>query len=161
MVYIKTRRFVLKTLRRKNVTEKYLSWFSCYEVKKNICFAQKQLSIIDLIQFVMNRAGRKDILFLGIFTKIGDHIGNIKFEPISLKEKSATMGILIGEKDWRGKKVASEVIMASSEYLHKKYGIKYIYLGVNKDNVHAVSIYKKMNFKIFKKSPLIMRLILK
>jgi ribosomal-protein-alanine N-acetyltransferase len=71
------------------------------------------------------------------------------------------MGILIGEKDWRGKKVAPEVIMASSEYLHKKYGIKYIYLGANKDNAHAVSVYKNMNFKIFKKSPLIMRLVLK
>ena len=161
MVNIKTRRFQLKTLTTKNVTKKYLSWFFSSEAKKYISFAQKQLNINDLMKFVKNKEGIKDILFLGIFTKIGDHIGNIKFEPISLKEKSATMGILIGEKDWRGKKVASEVIMASSEYLHKKYGIKYIYLGVNKDNVHAVSIYKKMNFKIFKKSPLIMRLILK
>jgi hypothetical protein len=85
MVYIKTRRFVLKTLTRKNVTEKYLSWFSFHKVKKYISFAQKQLSIIDLMQFVMNRVGRKDILFLGIFTKIGNHIGNIKFEPINFK----------------------------------------------------------------------------
>ena len=161
MVYIKTRRFVLKTLTRKNVTEKYLSWFSCSEVKKYISFAQKQLSIIDLMQFVMNRISRKDIIFLGIFTKIGDHIGNIKFEPINLKEKTASMGILIGEKDWRGKKVASEAIMASSKYLHKKYSIKYIYLGVNKHHKHAVHVYKKMNFKIFKKNPLIMRLVLK
>ena len=47
----------------------------------------------------MNRAGRKDILFLDIFTKIRDYIGTIKFEPISIKEKSAKMGILIGKKD--------------------------------------------------------------
>jgi [ribosomal protein S5]-alanine N-acetyltransferase len=99
MVYIKTRHFVLKTLTRKNVTKKNLSWFSCDVVKIYISFAKKQLSIIDLMQLAMNRAGRKDILFLDIFTKIGDNIGNIKFEPISHKEKSAKIGILIVEKD--------------------------------------------------------------
>jgi ribosomal-protein-alanine N-acetyltransferase len=99
MVNIKTRRFQLKTLTTKNVTKKYLSWFFSSEAKKYISFAQKQLNINDLMQFVKNKEGIKDILFLGIFTKTGNHIGNIKFEPISPKEKSATMGILIGEKD--------------------------------------------------------------
>jgi len=161
MVNIKTRRFQLKTLTTKNVTKKYLSWFFSSEAKKYISFAQKQLNINDLMKFVKNKEGIKDILFLGIFTKTGNHIGNIKFEPISPKEKSATMGILIGEKDWRSKGVATEVIMAGSKYLHKNYGIKYIHLSVNKKNTHAMYVYKKMNFKILKKSPLIMRLTLK
>jgi len=58
------------------------------------------------------------------------------------------MGILIGEKEWRGKGVASEVVKASSEYLGKTYGVRYIDLGVERGNTPAVSAYKKMQFEV-------------
>ena len=95
----------------------------------------------------------------GYLTSTGSKV----YEPISLKEKSATMGILIGNKEWRGKGVAFEVIKASSEYIGKKYNIKYILLGVEKSNTPAVSAYKKMNFKIIEENnkTLKMRLDLK
>ena len=62
------------------------------------------------------------------------------------------MGILIGDKKWRGKGVATEVIKDSGKYLKENYKIKYIDLGVNKDNIAAVSAYKKMKFKVIKKT---------
>ncbi len=38
------------------------------------------------------------------------------------------MGILIGEKNWRGRGVAAEVIIKSSTWLHEKYGVRQLYL---------------------------------
>ena len=152
---INTERFQLKSLTTKDVTEKYLSWFSeSQEVIQYISFAQKKVNINDLIQYVKDRESREDILFLAIFTDSGQHIGNIKYEPINLKDKSATMGILIGDKEWRGKGVATEVIKDSSKYLKENYEITFIDLGVNKDNIAAVSAYKKMKFKVIKKTDL-------
>ena len=78
---------------------------------------------------------------------IKKHIGNIKYEPIDLKRKTATMGILIGDKDWRGKGVATEVIKASAHYLNSMYGVTTIFLGVNPNHQVAVSVYKKIGFK--------------
>ena len=146
---INTKRFQLKSLTTKDVTEKYLSWFNgSKEVIEYIAYAKTNADINKLRQYVKEREDREDVLFLGIFTDSGQHIGNIKYEPINLKDKSATMGILIGDKEWRGKGVATEVIKDSSKYLKENYNIKYIDLGVNKDNIAAVSAYKKMKFEV-------------
>lgn len=40
------------------------------------------------------------------------------------------MGILIGEKDWRGRGAASEVIIASAMWLKENFGINKIFLGL-------------------------------
>ena len=150
---INTKRFQLKSLTTKNVTEKYLSWFNgSKEVVEYIAYAKTNADINKLRQYVKEREDREDVLFLGIFTDFGQHIGNIKYEPINLKDKSATMGNLIGDKKWRGKGVATEVIKDSGKYLKENYKIKYIDLGVNKDNIAAVSAYKKMKFKVIKKT---------
>ena len=153
---INTERFQLKTLTADDVTEEYLSWFSnSKEVGKYIYYAKTNADINKLRQYVKNREDREDVLFLGIFTNSGQHIGNIKFEPIDLKDKSATMGILIGNKEWRGKGVAIEVIKDSSKYLKDNYKVKYIDLGVNRGNIAAISAYKKMKFKVIKKTELV------
>ena len=152
---INTERFQLKTLTVDDATEEYLSWFSSSkEVGEYIAYAKTNADINKLRQYVKEREDREDVLFLGIFTDSGQHIGNIKYEPINLKDKSATMGILIGDQEWRGKGVATEVIKDSSKYLKENYNIKYIDLGVNKDNIAAVSAYKKMKFKVIKKTNL-------
>ena len=152
---INTERFQLKTLTVDDATEEYLSWFSSSkEVGEYIAYAKTNADINKLRQYVKEREDREDVLFLGIFTDSGQHIGNIKYEPINLKDKSATMGILIGDQEWRGKGVATEVIKDSSKYLKENYNIKYIDLGVNKDNIAAVSAYKKMKFKVIKKTDL-------
>jgi len=152
---INTKRFQLKSLTTKDVTEKYLSWFSgSKEVVEYIAYAKTNADINKLRQYVKEREDREDVLFLGIFTDSGQHIGNIKYEPINLIDQSAKMGILIGDKEWRGKGVAAEVIKDSGKYLKENYKIKCIDLGVNKDNIAAVSAYKKMKFKIIKKTNL-------
>jgi RimJ/RimL family protein N-acetyltransferase len=146
---INTERFQLKTLTVDDATEKYLSWFSSSkEVGEYIAYAKTNADIKKLRQYVKDREDREDVLFLGIFTDSGEHIGNIKYEPINLKEKFAIMGILIGDKEWRGRGVAYEVIKASSKYLNKTYRIKYIDLGVDRNNIAAVSAYKKIKFEV-------------
>lgn len=153
MVIINTERFQLKSLTTKDVTEKYLSWFNqSKEIEKYISFAQKCEGIDSLMQYVKDKKDREDVLFLGIFCSLGQHIGNIKYEPINLKNRTATMGILIGDKEWRGKGVASEVIKISGKYLKNNYGIKYINLGVDKSNARAISAYEKINFKIIEEN---------
>ena len=161
---INTERFQLRTLTVKDATDKYLSWFNeSLKFSKYISFAQKKVNIGDLIQYIENRENREDVLFLAIFTDDSQHIGNIKYEPINFENRSATMGILIGEKEWRGKGVASEVIKRSSEYLKENFGIKNINLGVDKNNIPAITAYKKMQFKVVKEvnNGLKMRLSLK
>lgn len=150
---ISTERFYLKALTENDVTENYLSWFgSSKEVFKYISYSKTNSSIDSLRKYVKERESKDDVLFLGIFTHLGIHIGNIKYEPIDIKNNSATMGILIGDTEWRGKGVAIEVIKASSKYLRNHYNIQYVELGVHRDNLAAISAYKKINFRIIKET---------
>ena len=74
------------------------------------------------------------------------HIGNIKYEPIDYENRTARMGILIGDECYRGKGVAVEVINVSTNWLYKKYGIRKVFLRVEISNKAAINAYKKAGF---------------
>ena len=144
---IKTERFLLKPLTIGDATQIYLSWLNL-DTSPYIESSKSHYSIETLKAYINERKNRQDVLFLGIFTEKKLHIGNIKYEPIDKKRKSAVMGILIGDTNWRGKGVAAEVIEASVAYLSEKYGVKTILLGVDENNKSAVKAYQKVGFKV-------------
>ena len=146
IIEITTQRFLLKQLITDDISDRYLSWLNIQE-NPYIEYGKNHSTIEELKVYVSEREKERNVLFLGIFTKEKIHIGNIKYEPIDFKRKTATMGILIGDKDWRGKGVAIEVIKASAHYLNSMYGVTTIFLGVNPNHQLAVSVYKKIGFK--------------
>jgi [ribosomal protein S5]-alanine N-acetyltransferase len=141
-------RFILKPLKEHHVTDEYLSWFDDVDAKKYIDYALKEKSRDELKKFVRSKDSKCDVLFLGIFNKINmNHIGNIKYEPIDVNAKTATMGILIGASEWRGMGVGPEVIRGSALWLKRNMGISRILLGVEHSNLAAVKAYNKIGFK--------------
>lgn len=147
-VEIHTERFLLRELTIGDVSSRYLEWLSDFEAKKWIAAAVATKRLSDLRQYVLERVERDDILFLGIFEKTnGLHIGNIKFEPLDITHGYAVMGMLIGDREWRGKGVAEEVIQHSAAWVQHTWGIREILLGVAKDNHAAIGAYEKAGFK--------------
>ena len=141
---ILTRRFILKPITLSDVNINYVEWLA--DNKSNEYIVNKS-SISDLRNYVEERINREDILFLGIFERnSGRHIGNIKYEPISIKLGYAIMGILIGNADFRGCGVAVEVLLESANWLKMNYGIKEIILGVSRHHEYAIRAYKKVGF---------------
>ena len=72
-------------------------------------------------------------------------------DKIDIYKKKATIGILIGDKNWRGRKVDSEVINELVQWIGSKKKINNFFFGVNKKNIQAINLYKKLNFKIIYK----------
>ncbi|MFA5849825.1 MAG: GNAT family protein [Bacteroidales bacterium] len=148
-IKINTPRFTLQELSVDNVNERYLSWFNEEAAQKYISASTVTKSLMDLKDYVRKHTGRQDILFLGIFDKVtGQHIGNIKYEPVDSLQAYAIMGILIGETDYRGKGVAVEVLNASALWLKENRNINQLILGVNRNNAGAVKSYEKAGFAI-------------
>jgi len=144
---ILTNRFVLRPLTVADVSDRYARWLSDQATSQHIISAASILDVAGLRQYVMDRSGREDVLFLGIFEKTSElHIGNIKYEPVDSELGYATMGILIGEPDWRGKGVAAEVLCASAQWLRQHRNISQIVLGVSRTNTAAIQAYKKTGF---------------
>ena len=147
MTLLKTARFNLRTLTKADATIRYLSWFNDKMSKQYIAYSST--SIDELSSYIESKNASTACLLLGIFHG-NEHIGNIKYEPISYITGEATMGILIGDPQWRGKGVASEVITASASYLKKNHSTKVIILGVDTRNHSAIKSYEKLGFKTFK-----------
>jgi ribosomal-protein-alanine N-acetyltransferase len=146
-----TDRFTLKILQEENASLEYLHWFDDQDIQKFIHYANSKQTVESLKIFIKEKLKQEDCLFFGIFENISNqHIGNIKFEPISSEKNISVMGILIGEKKWRGKNVASEVILKCGEFIKQKFNITQMELGVHKDNLPAIRAYEKMGFNIIK-----------
>lgn len=146
---LSTTRFVLRPLLPDDVTETYSGWFDDPEVAPYILTARRPHDVASLRRYIEERFGRNDVLFLGIFTLDGNtHIGNIKYEPVDERGGSAVMGILIGDRAWRGRGVAREVIVASARWLQTHRGIRDIYLATAKDHHTAIATYEKIGFRI-------------
>lgn len=144
---ILTNRFMLRPLDVDDVSDRYAGWLREPAAQQYISAATSQPDITVLRQYVAERSGQEDVMFLGIFEKIsGLHIGNIKYEPVNSELGYATVGILIGERDWRGRGVAAEVLLASAEWLHQHRDIRQIVLGVSRTNTAAIHAYKKVGF---------------
>ena len=147
-VTIVTNRFLLRSITEDNVNEHYFGWINGSNKSQYIDYSSQDRSIEELHAYVSKRIDDDSILILGIFVReTGNHIGNIKYEPIDFENKVSVMGILIVEKDWRGVGVASEVIKSSSEWLNKQFDINHIALGVDSKNIAAIKAYKKIGFK--------------
>jgi len=142
-----TDRFFLRPLTLQDATDRYLGWLRDGQAQRYIMSASRTQTLEDLRAFIADRIGRRDVLFLGIFERVsGRHIGNIKFEPIDYAGRTAEMGILIGEPEWRRQGVANEVIAATAYWLRDHYGVLRLCLGVERGNETALSAYLRAGF---------------
>lgn len=138
---------MLRELTVADVTERYRDWLLEPEAKKNISAITDSLS--ELVQYVADRTQREDVLFLGIFDLLSDlHVGNLKYEPVNTELGYAIVGVLIGEVEYRGRGVATEVLVASTAWLKENRQINQFLLGVWKANLAAVRAYEKAGFKL-------------
>ena len=148
-IEIVTERFILRELTGEDATERYLGWLLDPYTRQFITAAALTESLADLRRYIEARAGRADVLFLGIFDKAsGLHVGNIKYEPVDSAKGYAVMGIMIGDADYRSIGAGSEVLRASCDWLREHRGIRQILLGVSDRNPGAIRSYEKAGFVI-------------
>jgi len=137
----------LRTLDSSDNLNNYLYWMSHPENNEYILSTKKSYSLTDLQDFIESCNLSPSIILLGIFDKENHaHIGNIKYENIDLAKKCAEMGILIGEKNYRGRGIAGNVIQESAKWLNVNLSLQTIFLGVDQNHSAAVRMYSKIGF---------------
>ena len=106
-MFIEGLRIKLIPLKESNASQRYTSWINDPEVNKFL--DTKKTTIEELRKYIKDRYNDPNCLFLGIYTKNTNlHIGNVKLEPIDFENKIATLGTLIGDKEYWGKGYATE-----------------------------------------------------
>lgn len=147
---IESRKIYLRELKPGGVTQKYASWLNDPQVNKYL--ETKKATIEGLRVYVKEKMKDPKVIFLGIFDKKNKgHIGNIKLEPVDFINKSAELGILIGDKSYWGRGYAIEAIDLLCDWAFEKLGLKYLTLGVYASHTSAIKAYEKAGFKIVSK----------
>lgn len=140
-------RIHLRILKEQDASYEYVSWLNDNEVNKHL--ETKKADIDSLKKYIHNKLESEKCLFFGIFyNENNKHIGNIKLEPISPENKIATMGMLIGDKAYWGKDIATEALNLLVLWSFNNLDIEEIDLGVLKDNAAAIRVYYKSGFSI-------------
>ena len=152
-IVIESERCYLRKLSVNDDLTNYLYWMQTPSNNPFILSAALSYDLNQLKNFINTCNNQSDVNLFGIFTnKDGVHIGNIKFDEINLLNKSATFGILIGDKNFRGKGFAKEAIIASVLWLKDNYNVETIKLGVDHENISALNLYLKLGFKIIEQT---------
>jgi len=74
------------------------------------------------------------------------HIGNVGLHNISVIDRTAEIGVVIGERTLHHKGYGSEAIRAMCDYGFKTLNLNRIYLRVKRSNQNAIECYKKCGF---------------
>lgn len=142
----------LRILTEEHATEKYANWLNDKEVNKYL--ETRSVTIHELVKYIAEKNASDEALLLGIFWKEGDvHIGNLKLEPIDYQKKKATLGIVIGEKEYWGKGVATEAINLITNYAFTILKLNEVALGVISENKSAIHVYEKCGYEIVRTEP--------
>ena len=146
-IVINRKNIYLRELKEEDASQEYCNWLNDPIVNKFL--ETRSTSIKELKEYIKEKKENENCIFLGIFIKdIDKHIGNVKLEPIDWNNKKATLGILLGDKNYWGKGICTIVMKLVTEYAFEKLGLEKIDLGVLTENKAAIICYLKSGLKI-------------
>jgi RimJ/RimL family protein N-acetyltransferase len=139
----------LRSLERTDLNDRYLSWLNDPEVTRYTETGTFPATAEDLENYYRAITGSRNDVILAIVDKSsGRHIGNVKLGPIHWIHRCATLGILIGEKEFWGKGIGLEATRLMAEYGFERLNLHRIDLGVFAEHAAAVRCYEKAGFKV-------------
>ena len=118
-----------------------LSPFSRFTIKKYI-----ENSHLDIFQ-----AGQLRLMIEGLSLKNKHNyltIGTIDIFDFDANNQRAGIGILIGNKDYRGKGYASEAINILISYSFSTLNLHQLYCNIAENNKNSLSLFEKHGFQI-------------
>ena len=145
---VKSQRIVLREINpEKDDLRNYLAWMQDTHANPFIESVRPDYSMDELLAFVRGKNHDVSVILWGIFLREDHrHIGTIKLEPIDFNLKTAWLGILIGESDFRGSGYGREAIEAALSFSKTKLNLMKIYLGVDPANMVALKLYESIGF---------------
>jgi len=140
---------LLRELTVDDASQAYCDWLNDPVVNKYL--ETRHATTPQLREYIQKQIDDPNSLFLGVLDKqSGQHIGNVKLEPIDWQNKKAVFGILIGEKSYWNRGVGTE---ATRLAVTIAFGMECVELGVISENAAAIRAYQKVGFRETQRIP--------
>ena len=146
---ITSERLLFRSLTELDATERYVGWLTDPVV--NAYLTTRSATADSVRRYIVEKNNSPTALLLGIVWKeSGELIGTVKLEPIDQRLGIATFAMMIGEKDFWGKGVATEVTKTMTELAFSQLGLREVQLGVLGENKAAIRAYEKAGFSTYR-----------
>ena len=147
--FLAGRRGILRPLTPADANRNYLRWINDQDVVEHLETGFFPTTLRSLRQYVASRLGRADCLFLAIVNrKTRRHVGNVKLEPINWIHRTATVGIMIGDKRAWGKGFASETLRLVSDHAFQRLNLRKVSAGTRAVNRGALRAFLNAGFMV-------------
>jgi RimJ/RimL family protein N-acetyltransferase len=125
----------------------YLSWFRDYDVQRWVKVVVPQTVEAETAWYEEATTSENAFTF-GIHTLEDDRlIGNCGIFAIDHKNRSAELGIIIGEKDYWGKGYGTDAVLTLLNFAFGEVNLNRVYLRVFAYNQRAIRAYEKCGFQ--------------
>ncbi len=128
--------------------KKCLSWLKDPQVNKFLSQDFNDLTEMDELKWLREiKSSGKELVF-AIEDKVQkNYIGNCGLHKINWDEKVATLGIVIGEKEYWGKGYGTDSINSIIGFAKNKLLMKTLQLNVYEYNNRAIRVYENCGFR--------------
>ncbi|MCS7084161.1 MAG: GNAT family N-acetyltransferase [Aquificaceae bacterium] len=137
----------IRRLLPEDVSERYLSWLRDEEVTQFLEMRWSSYTLEELKDYIHKLSKSQTDFLMGIFVS-GVHIGNVKIGSIHPIHRNADIGIIIGEKSFRGKGIGTKVIMMATEFAFKELNINHLLAGAYSQNEASIRAFQKAGYSI-------------
>jgi ribosomal-protein-alanine N-acetyltransferase len=140
-------RLIFEPLTLNHLSQDYVDWLNDPEVFKYLETGGNYS--LDMLADFLKQVEKQNIYFWAIRLKeTKRHIGNIKIDPISIRNSNGEYGIMMGDRESWGKGYAYEASKRIIDYFFQEdLLLMKITLGVVANNVAAHKLYLKLGFK--------------
>jgi [ribosomal protein S5]-alanine N-acetyltransferase len=134
----------LRELMDIDVTQSYVDWLNNKEINQYLESRIVTHSLGTVKHYVKDLFESSDNMLFGVFDNSTDkHIGNIKLGNIDVFHRKADVGLIIGEKNYWGQGVATEMIKMISKIAKIKFSLNKLYAGAYSVNIGSIRAFIK------------------
>lgn len=148
MVVLESDIFYLRRISIEDCDKNYLNWMNDPEINKYLESRFMTHTIDSLKDFVTSMNNSDNNVLFAIIDKESDtHIGNIKLGNIHPIHKYADIGLIIGDKTYWGRGIATNAIKLVSEYAFDELNLRKVFAGVYENNIGSIRAFEKCGFR--------------
>jgi RimJ/RimL family protein N-acetyltransferase len=138
-------RIRLRAIERSDIPT-FVRWLNDPEVVADLLLYQP-ISLAQEERWFEDYLKDTDRHIFGIETANGHLIGNVALEDINWKDRSAELGIVIGEKDHWGQGYGTDAVRTLLRFAFQEMNLHRVSLRVFDDNARAIRCYETCGFR--------------
>lgn len=147
--FLENEHLFLRNVTLDDVNDTYYQWLNDPQVNQFLETRFVVQSKTKIAEFVTSKEESTNEILLAICDKNNKlHIGNIKIGPINWHHRRAEISLVIGNKNYWGKGVASQAIQLVSEFSFQVLNLNKLMAGAYKNNIGSIKAFQKCGYKI-------------